>query len=354
MSTVSVRNGRKLYGQMAALDGVSIDFSDGEFFGLLGPSGSGKTTLLRAIAGFVALDQGEVTIAGENMEHVPVHRRQIGMVFQNYALFPHLSVAENVGFGLSVRGLDRDEIRRRVGEMLELVRLPGFESRRPRQLSGGQQQRVALARALVTKPKVLLLDEPLGALDRRLRQEMQVELRQIQREIGITAIFVTHDQEEALTLSDRIAIINQGRLAQVGAPQQVYERPADVFSARFLGDANIFRGTASDGTVILGDGTRIRIADKPPPGSATIIVRPEKLIVAPGTKPPSDALLNRLPGTIIQAVYSGNSVTYRIAVKDGVAEPILAFVQNREPTLFSPGEAVQVAWMPEHSVLVSD
>jgi len=352
MSGVTVTNARKIYGQAAALDGVSIAFQDGEFFGLLGPSGSGKTTLLRAIAGFVILDQGEISIAGERVEHVPVHRRQIGMVFQNYALFPHLSVAENVGFGLSVRGQDRADIARRVGEMLELVRLPGFEGRKPRQLSGGQQQRVALARALVTRPRVLLLDEPLGALDRRLRQEMQVELKQIQREIGITAIFVTHDQEEALTLSDRIAIINQGRLAQVGGPQQVYERPSDVFTARFLGDANIFKGVAEAGKVSIANSISIAVADKLPNGAATIIVRPEKMVVAGVGDPLPDQLVNRISGTILQAIYSGNSVTYRVVIDNGGPEPVLTFVQNRAPRLFAPGDPVTLAWLAEHSIPV--
>ncbi len=353
MSNVAIHRARKLYGQAAALDGVSIDFADGEFFGLLGPSGSGKTTLLRAIAGFVALDEGEISIAGERVEHVPVHKRAIGMVFQNYALFPHLNVAENVGFGLSVRGHSGAEIARRVAEMLDLVRLPGFEARKPRQLSGGQQQRVALARALITRPRVLLLDEPLGALDRRLRQEMQVELKQIQREIGITAIFVTHDQEEALTLSDRIAIVNQGRVAQLGLPQQVYEHPADVFAARFLGDANIFTGTASELGVVLEDGTLIRVANPIAPGGATIIVRPEKLTIASSNETLPEGLVNRLTGTVQQAIYSGNSITYRVTIAGSGAAPILAFAQNRSASLLSPGTPVILAWLPEHTIGVA-
>jgi ABC-type Fe3+/spermidine/putrescine transport system ATPase subunit len=238
MSDVVVTNAVKKYDAIVALGGVSIHFKEGELFGLLGPSGSGKTTLLRAIAGFVTLDEGSVLIDGQDISGVPVHLRNIGMMFQNYALFPHLSVADNVAFGLEVRSLPKAEVQERVRAALGMVRLTGLEQRRPKQLSGGQQQRVALARALVTRPKVLLLDEPLGALDKHLRQEMQIELRRIQRAVGITTIFVTHDQEEALTLSDRIAIFDSGRIVQEGAPMEVYERPRSKFAAGFLGEAN--------------------------------------------------------------------------------------------------------------------
>ena len=230
MSRVDVSAASKAYGALKALDNVSINFADGEFFGLLGPSGirqdhaAARDRRLRRSRYAAA-----ISFDGERVESVPVHRRGIGMMFQSYALFPHLTVNENIAFGLDVRGTPKAEIEQRVREMLALVRLPGLGGRKPKQLSGGQQQRVALARALITRPKVLLLDEPLGALDRRLRQEMQVELREIQRETGITAIFVTHDQEEALTLSDRIAIINDGRLMQTGKPQEVYEKPLTVF-----------------------------------------------------------------------------------------------------------------------------
>src|SRR5437867_12712263 len=242
MSRVDIQHVSKRYGAFAALDDVTIAFHDGEFCGLLGPSGSGKTTLLRSIAGFIAPDQGSILFDGEPVESVPVHRRAIGMVFQSYALFPHLTIEENIGFGLDVRSVPREDIRKRVAEMLSLVRLSGLAARYPKQLSGGQQQRVALARALITRPKVLLLDEPLGALDKHLREEMQVELRRIQREVGITTIFVTHDQEEAMTLSDRIAIMNQGHIVQLGAPLEVYEQPNNRFAAGFLGVANFLEG----------------------------------------------------------------------------------------------------------------
>jgi spermidine/putrescine ABC transporter ATP-binding subunit len=346
MSRVDIQHVSKRYGAFAALDDVTIAFNDGEFFGLLGPSGSGKTTLLRSIAGFIAPDQGSILFDGEPVESVPVHRRAIGMVFQSYALFPHLTIEENIGFGLDVRSFPREEIRKRVAEMLSLVRLSGLAARYPKQLSGGQQQRVALARALITRPKVLLLDEPLGALDRRLRQEMQVELKDIQRESGVTAIFVTHDQEEALTLSDRIAIIDQGKLIQVDAPQTVYERPANIFAANFLGDANVFRGTPAKSGLKLADGTVIATL-RPSTGAA--IVRPEKLRVASGHK---ESAGNSLTGEITQAIYSGASVTYRIHTKVLGDIPLLAFIQNQTGEVLDTGATVTVSWDKEQTIPV--
>jgi spermidine/putrescine transport system ATP-binding protein len=283
-------------------------------------------------------DDGSILFDGEPVETVPVHRRAIGMVFQSYALFPHLTIAENIGFGLDVRSVPRGDIRKRVAEMLSLVRLSGLEGRYPRQLSGGQQQRVALARALVTDPKVLLLDEPLGALDRRLRQEMQVELKDIQRETGVTAIFVTHDQEEALTLSDRIAIIDQGRLIQVDAPQTIYERPVNIFAANFLGDANVFHGTPVKSGLRLANGTVIETLR---PSTGTAIVRPEKLRVETGAKQGEG---NSLAGEIIQAIYSGASVTYRIRTPVLGDVPLLAFIQNQTGDVIDTGAAVTVSW----------
>jgi spermidine/putrescine ABC transporter ATP-binding subunit len=338
MSRVDIQHVSKRYGSFAALDDVSITFNNGEFFGLLGPSGSGKTTLLRSIAGFIAPDEGTISFDGEQVEAVPVHRRAIGMVFQSYALFPHLTIAENIGFGLDVRRVAREDIRKRAAEMLALVRLKGLEDRYPKQLSGGQQQRVALARALITRPKVLLLDEPLGALDRRLRQEMQVELKDIQRETGVTAIFVTHDQEEALTLSDRIAIIDQGRLIQVDAPQTVYERPTNIFAANFLGDANVFYGTPVRGGLKLVDGTIIETIK---PATGVAIVRPEKVRVEAGETKNAG---NSLVGEIIQAIYSGASVTYRIRVGVLGDMPLLAFIQNQTGDILDSGAKVTVSW----------
>ena len=355
MSTVVADTVSKFYGPVAALDGVSLTFADGELFGLLGPSGSGKTTLLRMVAGFIAPDTGSISFDGERVDQVPVQKRGIGMVFQNYALFPHLTVAENIGFGLSVRGAPAGEIAKEVAAMLDLVQLEGYGDRTPRQLSGGQQQRVALARALITRPKVLLLDEPLGALDRRLRQEMQVELRQIQRRIGITTIFVTHDQEEALTLSDRIAIIDKGKLVQVGAPKVIYERPATIFAAQFLGDANVLSGTATPEGLRLADGTAIRVgavggASGHAGTSRTAIVRPEKLLVSPAATP-ADPARNHLAGQVTQAIFSGASVTYYIRVPT-MPEPILAFVQNRTAEVFAIGTEVAMTWRGEDTVAV--
>jgi spermidine/putrescine ABC transporter ATP-binding subunit len=345
MSRVEVQHVTKRYGPMKALDNVSVIFNDGEFFGLLGPSGSGKTTLLRAIAGFVTPDEGTISFDGEQVERVPVHRRAIGMVFQAYALFPHLTVAQNIAFGLSVRGMAREDIARRVDKVLSLVRLSGLGGRYPKQLSGGQQQRVALARALITEPKVLLLDEPLGALDRRLRQEMQVELKEIQRQTGVTSIFVTHDQEEALTLSDRIAIISEGGLVQVDAPQIVYERPRTVFAANFLGDANVFRGTPVKDGLRLADGTVIVTAGA---SAGIAIARPEKLDVVAGSQKGAG---NSLAGEILQAIYSGASVTYRIRTP-ALDVPLLAFIRNQTGEVLQQGAEVTVRWDPAHTIPV--
>jgi spermidine/putrescine ABC transporter ATP-binding subunit len=348
MSRVDLQHVSKRYNAVAALHDISISFQDGEFFGLLGPSGSGKTTLLRAIAGFVEPEEGTISFDGRRVENVPVHKRQIGMVFQNYALFPNLTVAGNIAFGLSVRRITGAEVGRRVSEMLNLVRLTGLDERKPRELSGGQQQRVALARALITRPKVLLLDEPLGALDRRLRQEMQVELKDIQRETGVTTIFVTHDQEEALTLSDRIAIIDQGRLMQMGQPREIYERPATIFAAQFLGDANIFSGRRENDFLVLPEGVRIYA----PGTAATVVVRPEKMRVFAAGQAVAAEASNRVEGSILQAVFSGASVTYHISAAGRAGPPILVFVQNLEAEVLPLQTNVTVAWSPDHTVLV--
>ncbi|MDQ7247665.1 ABC transporter ATP-binding protein [Dongia sedimenti] len=354
MSQVEVVGCTKRYGAIAALDNVSLKFVEGELFGLLGPSGSGKTTLLRAVAGFIDLDHGQVLLDGEDIGPIPVHKRDIGMVFQNYALFPHMTVFDNVAFGLSVRKMPAGEIKSRVDEILGLVRLGGLQERKPKQLSGGQQQRVALARALVTRPKVLLLDEPLGALDKHLREEMQVELRRIQREVGITTIFVTHDQEEAMTLSDRIAIMNQGRIEQLGPPLDVYEHPINRFAAGFLGVANFLEGRVVS---VSGNEARIDLklggqAVAPADGyragdSAVLAVRPEKIGVDAGGR---SAGVNQLSGKVIGAVFSGSSTTYRVQVDDQV---ISVFQQNSTPRRFQPDDPVTLHWSPEHNVPVA-
>jgi len=239
---VELRRVTKIFGEVIALRDVSLEIKEGEFFSLLGPSGCGKTTSLRLIAGFELPTEGKVLISGEAMGQIPAYQRPVNTVFQSYALFPHMSVHQNVAFGLEMQHLSKGEIRRRVGEALDMVRLPGLELRRPKQLSGGQQQRVALARALVNRPKVLLLDEPLGALDLKLRKAMQLELKMLQHQVGITFIYVTHDQDEALTMSDRIAVMDHGLVLQVGTPHEIYERPAARFVADFIGETNLIPG----------------------------------------------------------------------------------------------------------------
>ncbi len=356
MSEVIVTDAVKKYDAVVALGGVSLRIAEGQLFGLLGPSGSGKTTLLRAIAGFVTLDGGSVLIDGQDISGVPVHARNIGMMFQNYALFPHMSVAENVAFGLEVRSLPKPEVQERVKAALGMVRLTGLEARRPKQLSGGQQQRVALARALVTRPKVLLLDEPLGALDKHLRQEMQIELRRIQRAVGITTIFVTHDQEEALTLSDRIAIFEAGCIVQEGPPLEVYERPRSRFAAGFLGEANFLTGTieatsGGEALVALDLGGRARCAI--PGGAAgqavTLALRPEKIhfeIAGFG----AESGVNTLRGQVTDVVFSGNSTTYHIAIGDQI---MTLFRQNLTGSAIAPGATVALSWSGDHLVVVT-
>ena len=351
MAEVRVSNVSRSFGSMKALDAVSIDFPDGGFYGLLGPSGSGKTTLLRMIAGFDFPDSGSIVIGGEGVERVPVEKRRIGMVFQNYALFPNMSVADNVAFGLSVRGVGKVEIAPEVQRALDLVQLGKLGGRRPHQLSGGQRQRVALARAIVTKPRVLLLDEPLSALDKSLRVDMQVELKRIQREIGITTIFVTHDQEEALTMSDRIGILRDGRLVQEGPPEDIYDRPASEFAATFLGDANILRGDATENGIRLPDGTAIvaGAGAKPVIGAQAICaVRPERIRIAAAATPPASG--NRIDGRISKRIFAGNSSTYFV---DRAGETIKVVVQNNGGERLSEGLGVVLHWDPESTVLIS-
>ena len=299
MSEIAVEHLVKSFGPLRVLDDISLTFPDGQFFGLLGPSGSGKTTLLRAIAGFVLPDAGRVLIDGASVENVAVEAREIGMVFQNYALFPNMTVAENVGFGLAVRKVPTAELNRRVRETLDLVQLGDLGQRKPHQLSGGQRQRVAMARAIVTRPRVLLLDEPLSALDKSLRVAMQIELKRIQREVGITTIFVTHDQEEAMTLSDQIGILKDGKLIRHGAPLEIYENPGDAFTARFLGEANLFEVTPSANGPVLADGTALD-ASAAMPGDL-LAIRPEHLAVS-ASEPDSGI---RLRAILVQRIFAG-------------------------------------------------
>jgi spermidine/putrescine ABC transporter ATP-binding subunit len=358
MSEVQIRGLTKRFGKVVAVDDVTLTLSDGEFFGLLGPSGSGKTTLMRCVAGFIDQDAGEIAIDGINLRGVPTSRRDIGMVFQNYALFPHMTVAQNIAFSLRVRGTAATITRERVNELLAMVQLQGFDGRLPKELSGGQQQRVALARAVASNPRVLLLDEPLNALDRRLRQIMQIELKQIQRDIGITTIFVTHDQDEALALCDRIAIFKDGKIEQMGKPVEVYEKPRTEFSAAFLGAANFLRGRSvssehGSGTIALDSGETIQTMETVAPGQkVTLVVRPEKLSIrASGVRAlATDALLNCLSGTVERLVYLGSNTTYVIRHSSG---ELTVNQQNIAEEPLPPGTQVVLSWRPEHSVLLA-
>jgi putative spermidine/putrescine transport system ATP-binding protein len=329
-AAVSLRGIRKTYGDVVAVDRVSLEVSDGEFFSMLGPSGSGKTTTLRMIAGFELPTEGEVLLNGADVSRLPPYQRDVNTVFQDYALFPHMTVGENVAYGLMVRRVGRAERKTRVGEALEMVRLPGFEGRKPGQLSGGQRQRVALARALVNRPKLLLLDEPLGALDLKLREEMQIELKTIQREIGITFIFVTHDQDEALTMSDRIAVFNDGRIEQVSRPFELYEQPSTEFVAGFVGVSNVLER----------DGSRFTI-------------RPEKIQLLDGGATPEG--LRTEQGRVSDVAYAGMVTRYTVSLDAGGDVQLIR--QNTESAAEDAGlrgREVVVGWRPEHAVAVRD
>jgi spermidine/putrescine ABC transporter ATP-binding subunit len=323
----------KRFGKITALEDVSLAVRRGELITLLGPSGCGKTTLLNLVAGFLTPEQGEIAIEGRRVTDVPTYRREIGIMFQSYALFPHMSVAANVGYGLKMRRIARPEIARRVADALALIKLAGLEDRKPRQLSGGQQQRVALARALVIRPKVLLLDEPFSALDRNLRASMQVELKEIQRKLGVTTIFVTHDQSEALSLSDRIAVIAHGRVRQLGAPDEIYRRPVDRFVASFVGDVNVLRARLEriDGAaaaVALGP-VRMLVPARTLQGAAVgsmvdLYVRPEELrVAAPGAAAAAY-------GVVAAQVYQGGHVDLHVDVPEALSGRVLLRVGGQE------------------------
>ena len=341
-----------------AVAGVDLEIGVGEFFSLLGPSGCGKTTTMRMIAGFEEPTRGEVKLYGSSVLGVPPNKRDVNMVFQSYALFPHMSVFENVAFGLRRKRVAKDEVTQRVGEIIETVGLSGREKRRPRELSGGQQQRVALARALVNRPRALLLDEPLGALDLKLRQAMQVELKRIQREVGITFIYVTHDQGEALTMSDRIAVMNEGRVEQLATPREIYEHPASRFVAGFIGTSNLLSGTVQSVTgqgavlvdgdcqhveVALRDGMRVASGDP-----LELTVRPEKITLGPQ---PGEGEC-RLRGTVAEVVYLGTSTSYNVLTSTGAE--VTVFVQNADSSdeLAARGQDVWLSWEPRHSYAI--
>ncbi|MBB6351814.1 ABC transporter ATP-binding protein [Nonomuraea muscovyensis] len=326
-----------------AVKGVTLDIAEGEFFSLLGPSGCGKTTTMRMIAGFEEPTQGVVRLRGQDVTNVPPNKRDVNMVFQSYALFPHMNVWDNVAFGLRQRRTPQEEIKRRVGEMLEIVDLTGREKRRPREMSGGQQQRVALARALVNRPRALLLDEPLGALDLKLRQAMQIELKRIQREVGITFVYVTHDQGEALTMSDRIAVMKDGLVEQLAGPREIYERPASAFVAGFIGTSNLLTGVASGGVLEMGGG-RVLVPERE--GDVTLTVRPEKITIS-AEKP--DGEVSVVPGTVNEVVYLGTYTSYAVNLAGGTE--VMVFQQNAHDArnIAERGDAVWLSWQAQHS-----
>ena len=344
----------KRFGDVTAVDAIDLHVPSGEFFTMLGPSGCGKTTTLRLIAGFERPDEGAIKLDGVDMSRTPPHRRRVNTVFQSYALFPHKSVADNIAFGLRYQKAGRADARRRVDEAMAMVRLTGLGDRRPAQLSGGQQQRVALARALVLEPPVLLLDEPLGALDARLRVDLQVELKRIQEQLAITFIYVTHDQDEALTMSDRVAVMRDGRIDQCDAPQELYEHPATAFVANFLGAANLVPVTARpDGgatALTLGDFTLRTENDCSVSGSALAMIRPEYVRL----EPHGSAGENRVPGMVEEVVYMGFHQDVRVRLATGAL--VRADVPNDgEAPEYAQGDAVAVHLRPKHvQVLAQD
>ena len=354
MPTVSLSQLSRTFGSVKAVDGIDLEIRDAEFLSLLGPSGCGKTTLLNLVGGFLLPDNGEIAIDGQRVTNVPAYRREIGITFQNYALFPHMNVAANVGYGLRMRRLAKAEIARRVADALALIKLAGLEDRKPRQLSGGQQQRVALARALVIRPKVLLLDEPFSALDRNLRASMQVELKEIQRKLGVTTIFVTHDQSEALSLSDRIAVMAEGRIRQLGSPDEIYRRPVDRFVASFVGDVNMLRARlerigGAIATVALG-AARVKVPSRTLQGAAAgsivdLFVRPEELRPAePGTAVAAD-------GIVAAQSYQGGHVDLYVDAPEALSGRVLLRVPRHEGmSLWRAGARIGIALAADEAI----
>jgi len=362
MPEVDIRLDRvtKAFGDTIAVDDLSLDIEEGEFFSMLGPSGCGKTTTLRMIGGFDDPTRGTIYLGGRDVTDLPPYRRDVNTVFQSYALFPHFNVFENVAFGLRRKKVDRSEIERRVSESLELVDLVGFDRRKPGQMSGGQQQRVALARALVNRPKVLLLDEPLGALDLKLRKQMQLELKRIQEEVGITFIYVTHDQEEAMTMSNRLAVMRHGKAEQIGPPEDVYENPQTEFVASFLGASNLLDGELKEqrngtSTVLLTGGDAVNLpSERAPFGSGASVkvgVRPEKITIEPENDRTSAPGLNTVSGLLRMSTYIGVSHQYKVEGPGGAT--LTVWVQNLgvRPAPH-PGERVRLSWEPEHTFAV--
>jgi spermidine/putrescine transport system ATP-binding protein len=337
---IELRRVVKRYGANVALRELDLAIEDGEFFCLLGPSGCGKTTTLNLIGGFVAPTEGSIWLRGRRIDALAPHKRPVNTVFQSYALFPHMSVRDNIGFGLRMERVPKAEARQRVDEALALVGLEEFGERSPAQLSGGQQQRVAVARALVKRPAVLLLDEPLGALDLKLRQRLQLELAQIHREVGTTFVYVTHDQEEAMSLADRIAVLNHGRLEQLGTPTEIYRRPASRFVADFIGHANFLDVTVENSVAVLADGTRVPCAGGRPSGAATLMLRPEALRLADPAAPPAGAVLGRA----LQSSFLGNHVRVTVACRGSEDQLVVALQGQDAAALPRPGTDAAIWW----------
>ena len=359
---VEVQNLTKRFGSLTAVDGVSFSVGAGEFFSLLGPSGSGKTTILRMIGGFEVPDAGEVYLGGERITYRPPEKRDVNIVFQSYALFPHLNVFENVAFGPRRQRWDEGRIKREVGRLLEMVHLSGYEEKYPRQLSGGEKQRVALIRALITHPQVLLLDEPLGALDLKIRQQLQLELVNIQDEVGITFIYVTHDQGEALAMADRIAVMDKGHILQIGDPRTIYEQPTNRFVAHFIGNTNLF-----DGRVVAVDGERARVdvpglmeiwgtlSGKVAVGEqVSVSVRPEKMRIS--HERPAGSGYNAIAGTVADIIYLGVSTELLIRLEDGSQVRVFAQNVSRDEVVWTVtwGERLWVYWLPEWSLILTE
>ena len=343
----------KRFGDLTAVDRVSVDLAEGEFFALLGPSGCGKTTLLRMIAGFEDPDEGRILLDGADMTALRANRRPVNLMFQSYALFPHMNVRANVAYGLEMERLARPEIDARVAEILDMVQLGDLASRKPHQLSGGQRQRVALARALVKRPRVLLLDEPLGALDKKLREQMQLELKRLQEDLRITFVVVTHDQDEALVMADRIALMKDGVIVQLDSPEALYERPASRFAAGFIGVTNLFEGTAARGGVDLGDLGRHKAEVEAAAGAACALsVRPERLKLSGAKKLAGH---NAIRGQIADMAYHGQEMSLQVAVP-GRDAPVTVRLAAGDAALneFAAGQEVWCNWRPEHGRVVTE